>query len=245
MAFVALALISWIVSSALAPDSALPCNFLYGGILALANIQGEMDYNFYPMYGEKYGPFGKGDSAFFFESVGWIEKSDEDFQLVLGGYIPYGEQGAGNEVNEFWQKKESGEDIIAEVDEVSGYLTGYQPAAELADGFMESEYYPGFTWEIDAGKCFYGKSSMNMTSYFILQVNIHQSQKGKSYLVLKDHESRHSYRILRSETEDGWYGTVYLQAIPTAYYSIGIENASSETIVYEGGYGMYRISPNF
>ena len=83
MAFVALALISWIVSSALAPDSALPCNFLYGGILALANIQGEMDYNFYPMYGEKYGPFGKGDSAFFFESVGWIEKSDEDFQLVL------------------------------------------------------------------------------------------------------------------------------------------------------------------
>ena len=66
-----------------------------------------------------------------------------------------------------------------------------------------------------------------------------QSRKGKSYLVLKNRDTGEKVRILVSETEDGWDGTIKMGSIPEAYYSIGIENASGEEITYRGIYGYY------
>lgn len=45
-------------------------------------------------------------------------------------------------------------------------------------------------------------------------------------------------RILASETEDGWNGTIKMGSIPAGLYSIGIENASGQMVTYEGAYGM-------
>ncbi len=183
-----------------------------------------------------------------YEGISCIEHT-EDSETVLvydGSYTPYAEQNVGEEkMAEFWERKAAGLPAYALQDE-EGFVQEWRESDALEDGSVRGQlsgsYYLGFRWKMGAGMCYYGGNKMKRGTpvmYSTLQVHVQQSKKGKSYLVLKNRDTGEKVRILGSETEDGWDGTIKMGSIPEAYYSIGIENASGEEITYQGIYGYY------
>ncbi len=214
----------------------------------------------YPFYGNTYGPYefldsdaenydvqydehGIGQrsanthSALLYEGVKCIEDtSDVKISLSSDGiYTPYEKQGIEiDTIENFWQRKELGETAIPILDEENGYFLGYHSTGN-------NLLYIGFTRDIGAGKCYFGGNTLKLGSDTVIQANIPQDHKGTSYLVLKNEKTKEMFRLLGSETDNGWYGSIHMKSIPSAYYSIGIENASSEQITYRGIYGIHYL----
>lgn len=183
-----------------------------------------------------------------YEGISCIEHT-EDSETVLvydGSYTPYAGQKVGEEgMAGFWERKAAGLSAYALQDE-DGFVLEWRETDNFGKGIGQGQvsgsYYLGFQWKMGAGMCYYGGNKMKRGTpvmYSTLQVHVQQSRKGKSYLVLKNRDTGEKVRILGSETEDGWDGTIKMGSIPEAYYSIGIENASGEEITYRGIYGYY------
>lgn len=181
-----------------------------------------------------------------YDGIKCIEHTDASETVLVydGSYLPYDKQEVGSDtMDEFFNKMAAGIPV-SEIEDEQGYVKGYyEPGAtrEPKPQGTADRYYAGFCWTMEPGMCYYGGSTLQLNSVTgnpTLQIHITQSQTGKSYLVLKDNKTGDKVRILASETENGWHGTLHLGSIPTAYYSIGIENASSETIIYHGMHGV-------
>lgn len=227
-------------------QAAEPGEYIVDELYDPQNIPEEAELSISAKEGEAFGSYqnAEGEEPFAEAKITCMEDTeDSDTILVYDGlYTPYSQQKV-KDIEAFWEKKLGGIRVLGIEDE-DGFMTGYYDPESLPHqkpkGTVERNYL-GFQWTMDAKRCFYGGNILQLEAYSIyttIQAYVRQSQKGKSYLVLKDHNTGMKIRILASETEDGWNGTIKMGSIPAGLYSIGIENASGQRITYEGAYGM-------
>ena len=213
-----------------------------------ADYQSEKYHLWYDENGIQSHHLKEGYQELNYESVSCIEHTgDSETVLVYdGSYTPYAEQKVGEaEMAKFWERRAEGLPAYALQDE-EGFVAEWSESDDFGKGIererLSGSYYLGFRWKMEGGMCYYGGNEMKRGTpvmYSTIQVHVEQSRKGKSYLVLKNQDTGEKVRILGSETEDGWDGTIKMGSIPEALYSIGIENASGEEITYRGMYGYY------
>ncbi|MEY8517067.1 hypothetical protein AALC25_09095 [Lachnospiraceae bacterium 29-84] len=181
----------------------------------------------------------------------------ETLEVYDASYIPYADQYVPDDViAEFWEKKEQGVRIYGLTDEDGNIVATFEPREpeDLPSGMITYSkerpplpacagysYTAGSERIVEPGTCSYGTNIYYLSGpdSCSLQVKFSQDKKGKSYLILKDRNTGTMVRLLNTETEDGWYGTIRLgPSIPGASYSIGIENASQDPITYRGMYSI-------
>lgn len=210
--------------------------------------QGEKYHLWYDENGFQSHRLKEGYQELNYDGISCIEHTEDSETILVydGSYTPYAEQDVGEEkMAEYWERKAAGLPAYVLQDE-EGFVQEWRDSDALEDGsgreWLSGSYCLGFRWKMGAGMCYYGGNKMKRGTpvvYSTLQVHVQQSRKGKSYLVLKNRDTGEKVRILGSETEDGWNGTIKMGSIPEAYYSVGIENASGEEITYRGIYGYF------
>lgn len=144
-------------------------------------------------------------------------------------------------IQEFIEKKEKGLDVYELLDEAGNIIGYYEPYSETNsepnEGIMPL-YSSTINWTIGAGRYKYGTNQYTLSSGDTINVKIEQSRTGKSYLTFQNRDTNSSLRFEKTETDDGWNGTIKLAGINKAVWSFGIENASDNTITYSGTYDL-------
>ncbi len=145
------------------------------------------------------------------------------------------------EDTEFRDKKAAGIEVYELIDE-NGNMVGYFEPYSDSNPAPSSTIMPRYTSLIDitvaAGDTVVGSNQYALQAGDEIQLDISQDIEGKSYLRFKNRDTNSYIRFLKTQTTNGWQGTLHLTGIESASYSFGIENASSKEITYSGTYSL-------
>lgn len=143
-------------------------------------------------------------------------------------------------VDEIRKKKEAGLEVYELVDENGDIKGYYEPYSDANPEPVTPRYRAGVNWTIPAKTANFGTNEFGLGAGSKIEVNISQSRTGISYIRLLNAKTYESIKLVITETNNGWYGTINFgpSSIPTAVYAFGIGNASDYSITYTGTYTL-------